>query len=291
MTEVKSMSNSNSIRKIEDHYHINMSTIRPWQMNQLVMGKNPTIAGFKDLMLGDHKFDIENMTEAELTNLRYLTLSTKEVLSTAERKVKTIYYKPRYARLRFLMTYDDFYQACMDKLMLNNGILKFDANYKFECAIQFWFDRVAGWKCKHRAKTADEVTILDKPCSDDSDTTIGDLMLHDKLADEHDLNLDVELRIKRLLSAMDRTDSHRIALKAGDTIVPMSEYTLAKLFMVYHLGKKELAKMMYNTSNNKLVSNQIFNKFYKQMILHVSELIAEEFNSVNEDFSIDINEF
>ena len=72
--------------------------------------------------------------------------------------------------------------------------------------------------------------------------------------------------------------------------VPFSEYTLAKLFMVHQLGKKELSKMMYNTTNNKLVSNQIFNKFYKQTMLHIAELISKEANSCGETFNIDESE-
>ena len=60
--------------------------------------------------------------------------------------------------------------------------------------------------------------------------------------------------------------------------------------MVHKLGKKELSKMMYNTTNNKLVSNQIFNKFYKQTMLHIAELISKEANSCGETFIIDENE-
>lgn len=286
------MTKSKSIRNIENQYNINMTTIKPWQMNCLVMGKRPIISGFSDLMLGDHLFDIENMTDAELSNLRYLTLSTKEVLTTVERKVKCIYYKPRYARLRFLMSYDDFYQVCMDKLMLNNGILKFNANYKFECAVQFWFDRVAMWKCKHRANVADEVTILDRPCNDDSDTTIGDLMLHDVEFESSELDLDVDRRVCHLLGEMSKLAmSKTVVLRAGNVTVPLSEYALAKLFVIDHLGKHELSKMMYNVASNKLVSNQIFNKFYKQMIMHVARLVSDECASVGESFAINIDEF
>ena len=93
-----------------------------------------------------------------------------------------------------------------------------------------------------------------------------------------------------ILSLMDKTPNTRIVLKANKTAIPLSEYTLAKLFMVHQLGKKELSKMMYNTTNNKLVSNQIFNKFYKQMIMHVADLLNKEANEVGETFSINEDE-
>lgn len=284
---------SNSIRKIETHYGINMSSIKTWMMDKLTSSFNgtPTINGFKDLMLGDHLFDLSNMTESELTNLRYLTLSTKEVIEVANRKIKCVYYKPKFARLRMLMSYDDFYQICMDKLMLNNGILKFDANYKLECALQYWFERVAMWKSKHRANVADEVAILDKPCSDDNGTTIGDLILKDEVEEFNELDADVEYRLNHILSNMDKSVNNRIVLKAGNTSIPLSEYNLAKLFITHSFGKKELSKMMINTTNNKPVSNQIFNKFYKQMIADVASQISQEYSDLGEVFKINIDEF
>lgn len=291
---IKCFSNSKSasIRNIEMTYNIDMSNIKPWKMNQLTSNFNgePIIKSIKDLMFDDHKFDIENMSDIEKSNLRYLVLSTKEVLETVNRKVKTIYNKPSYARLRFLMSYDDFYQVCMDKLMLNDGILKFDANYKFECAIQFWFDRVAGWKCKHRAKTADEICTLDKPCNEDNGTTVGDLILKDDFEEYNVIEDDINYRIKHIISSMDKSPSTRIILKAGDTEIPLSEEVLAKLFIKHHFGKKELSKMMFNKSSHKLVSNQIFNKFYKKTLMHIAKLISNEANEVGETFNINVDE-
>ena len=86
---------------------------------------------------------------------------------------------------------------------------------------------------------------------------------------------------------MDKTPNSRIVFKANKTVIPLSEYTLAKLFMVHQLGKKELSKMMYNTTNNKLVSNQIFNKFYKQTMMHIAQLLNKEANECGETFFID----
>lgn len=287
-----STSKSKTIRNIENNYNFSMTNCKSWFMDKLTNPTEgqPVIKSFKDLMFDDHVFDLENMTEQEITHLRYLVLSMKEVLSTIDKKVKCVYYKPSYARLRFLMSYDDFYQACIDKLLLNNGILKFDANYKFEPAVQFWFDRVAAWKCKHKVKTADELTILDQPCSEDSETTMGDLLPYRELDETNDIELEVNLRINNLLNSMDKTPSNRISFKAGDTTIPMSEYILAKLFIQHHLGKKELSKMMYNNTTKKLVSNQIFNKFYKNTLIHLSELINKEYNEVGGCFSIDSKE-
>ena len=81
-----------------------------------------------------------------------------------------------------------------------------------------------------------------------------------------------------------------IILKAGNTNIPMSEYNIAKLFLIYKLGKKELSKMMYNTKNNKLVSNQIFNKFYKNTLAHIAEFLNIELNKTGESFTLDLNE-
>ena len=105
-----------------------------------------------------------------------------------------------------------------------------------------------------------------------------------------DGSVDSERRIKWILSLMDKTHNNKIVLKANDTTIPLSEYNLAKLFMVYHLGKKELSKMMYNVNNRKLVSNQIFNKFYKQTMLHIIELLNKEANECGETFIIDEND-
>ena len=146
------------------------------------------------------------------------------------------------------------------------------------------------WQSYKQVSQADEVAILDKPCGDDSETTIGDLMLKDESYEIDMFSSDANRRINSILLEMDKTPSKKIVFKAGDTSIPFSEYTLAKLFMVHQLGKKELSKMMYNTTNNKLVSNQIFNKFYKQTMLHIAELLNKEANYCGETFSIDEND-
>lgn len=286
-----SSSNSNSIRNIENTYGFNISKCKHWFMNRLVgLSGKPVITKLDDLMLGEHKFDIENMTDIEKSNLLYLVLSTKEVVEVVERKIKCIYFKPKYKRLRFLMSYEDFHQICMDKLMLNYGILKFDANYSFDCAVQFWFDRVAGWKCTHKAKTADEVCVLDKKCNEDSSTTVGDLILYKDAEDYGETSLEVDIRINRILDSMDKTKSNRYFIKAGETTIPLSEYLIAKLFILYNFGKKELSKMIYNTLNYKLVSNQCFNKLYKQTLCHIARRIKEESKEAGEVFTFDIDD-
>lgn len=271
-------SNSKSIRDIEDKYGIDMTTCTRAQLDSITSSNssNKLVRRLSDLMLNSHKFDIKNMTDIERANLKYLVMSTDEVLDVLKRKSKSIYYKPTYGRLRWLMSYNDFYQICAYKLLLNDGILRFNADYSFECAVHHWFNRVAWWQSSHKANVADEVTILDKPCNDDTDTTIGDLMLKDCTTDLDDNNLDASFRIDYVLSQMDKTASKRIVFKAGNTMIPFSEYTLAKLFIIHKLGKKELSKMMFNTSNNKVVSNQIFNKFYKQTMLHIADILNKE---------------
>ena len=241
-------------------------------------------------MINTRQFDLDNMTEVERANLKYLVMSTDELLDILKRKAKSIYYKPREARLRWLMSFNDFYQICAYKLLLNDGILRFNANYKLEPAIHCWLLRTAMWQSYKKVSQADEVAILDKPCGDDNDTTIGDLMLKDESYEIDMLSSDASRRIDSILLEMDRTPSKRIVFKAGNTTIPFSEYTLAKLFMVHQLGKKELSKMMYNTTNNKVVSNQIFNKFYKQTMMHIADLLNREAISCGETFSINENE-
>ena len=287
-----STSKSSSIRDIENKYGINLTTCTRGQLDALTSSnsKSRSIHKLDDLMLNTRKFDIENMTDVERANLKYLVMSTDELLDILKRKSKSIYYKPCEARLRWLMSFNDFYQICAYKLLLNDGILRFNANYKLEPAIHCWLLRTAMWQTYHKATVADEVAILDKPCGDDTDTTIGELMLKDDSYMSHEGSVDADKRIDWILSAMDKTPNNRIVFKANDTIIPFSEYTLAKLFMVHQLGKKELSKMMFNTTNNKLVSNQIFNKFYKQTMMHIAELLNKEANECGETFSIDEND-
>lgn len=286
---MKSASKSSSIRDIENKYGINMTTCTRAQLDSLTSShsKNKVVTKLNDLMINTRQFDLDNMTDTERANLKYLVMSTDEVMDVLKRKAKSIYYKPREARLRWLMSFNDFLQTCAYKLLLNDGILRFNANYKLEPAIHCWLLRNAMWQTYRRANVADEVTILDKPCNDDTDTTIGDLMLKSESYGVDEFTSDVDNRIEHILDSMDHTPSKRIVLKAGSTTVPYSEYVLAKLFIVHHLGKKELSKLMYNTTNNKLVSNQIFNKFYKQMMIHIANLLNIEANECGEIFSID----
>lgn len=287
-----STSKSESIRDIENKYEINLTTCTKAQLDLLTSKKSShrTIRKLSDLMINCKQFDISNMTDIERANLKYLVMSTDELLGLLEKKSKSIYYKPCETRLRWLMSYNDFYQICAYKLLLNDGILRFNANYKLDPAVYCWLLRTAMWQSYKRPTRPDELCILDKPCGDDTDTTIGELMLKDDSYMSHEGSIDSERRIKWILSLMDKTPNNRIVFKAGNTVIPFSEYTLAKLFMVYQLGKKELSKMMFNTTNNKLVSNQIFNKFYKQTMMHISDLLNKEASECGEKFSIDENE-
>lgn len=287
-----STSKSSSIRDIENKYGVNLTTCTRGQLDALTSSSSAvkTISKLSDLMINTKKFDIENMTDIERANLKYLVMSTDELLDILKRKSKSIYYKPCEARLRWLMSFNDFYQICAYKLLLNDGILRFNANYKLEPAIHCWLLRTAMWQTYHKVTVADEVAILDKPCGDDTETTVGELMLKDESYLSNESNADANNRINWILSSMDKTPNSRIVFKANNTVIPFSEYTLAKLFMVHQLGKKELSKMMFNTANNKLVSNQIFNKFYKQTMLHIAELLNKEANECGEIFEIDENE-
>lgn len=285
---MSSTSKSNAIRDIENKYGINLTTCTRPQLDALTSNKSRrnSIKKLSDLMINCRQFDIQNMTDIERANLKYLVMSTEELLQILEKKSKSIYYKPQEARLRWLMSYNDFYQICAYKLLLNDGILRFNANYKLDPAVYCWLLRTAMWQTYRKATCADEVAILDKPCGDDNGATVGDLMLKDESYIPCTDSIDSEKRIDWLLSEMDKTPNNRIALKAGNTVIPFSEYYLAKLFMKHHLDKKELSKMMYNTSTNKLVSNQIFNKFYKRTLMHIAELLNKEASECGESFSI-----
>lgn len=289
---MKSVSKSSSIRDIENKYGINLTTCTKSQLDSLTSkySDKKAISSLKDLMLNSNQFDLVNMTDIERANLKYLVMSTDELLDILKRKVKSIYYKPREARLRWLMSLNDFYQICAYKLLLNDGILRFNADYKLDPAIHCWLLRTAMWQTHKKVSTADEVTVLDKPCNDENGTTIGDLLLKDHSYELDTMALDSSNRIDLILSKMDKTTNKRIVFKANDTVIPFSEYTLAKLFIVHQMSKKELSKLMYNTSTNKLVSNQIFNKFYKQTLMHIADLLNDEAKSVGEVFEIDENE-
>lgn len=287
-----SISNSASIRNIENTYGINLTTCTRPQLDSLTSkhSSHRVITTLRDLMLDSNKFDLDNMTEIERANLKYLVMSTEELLHTLKKKVTSIYYKPCESRLRWLMSYNDFYQVCAYKLLLNDGILRFDANYKLDPAIHFWLLRTAMWQTHHKVSTADEVTILDQSCSDESETTIGDLMLKDDCIDLNTLNIDSTNRINFILSKMSRKQSNRLVFKANETVIPVSEYTLAKLFIVHRLGKKELSKLMFNKDKNQTVSNQMFNKIYKQTLMHIASLLSDEAELVGETFTLNEDE-
>lgn len=282
-----STSKSSSIRDIENKYGINLTTCTRGQLDALTSKYSTTSSIHKldDLMLNTKQFDINNMSDIERANLKYLVMSTDEVSNLISKKAKSVYYKAKNTRIRSVMSYNDFYQVCAYKLLLNDGILKFNSNYKLDPAMHCWFTRVAMWKSYKKVTDPDEITILDKPCNDDNDTTIGDLILKDSSTCDASC-FDTELRIKNILNNMDKTPNNRIIIKAGNTSLPMSEYNIAKLFIVYDIGKKELSKMMYNVTNNKLVSNQIFNKFYKQTMMHIANLLNKEANDIGETFNI-----
>lgn len=287
-----STSKSSSIRDIENKYGINMTDCTRAQLDVLTSGnsKYKAIKKYDDLLLNHRQFDIANMTDVERANLKYLVMSTDEMLDIIKRKSKSIYYKPQEARLRWLMSYNDFYQVCVYKLLLNDGILRFNGNYKLEPAIHCWFMRVAMWQTHRKVSVADEVTILDRPCNDDTDTTIGDLMLKDESTEIDVLSLDTSYMIKTILDQLDKKCSKNLVLKAGGYSIPMSEYAIAKLFLIHKLGKKELSKMLFNTKNNKLVSNQIFNKFYKNTLSHIATLLNSELNKTGESFEFNTDE-
>lgn len=286
------MTKSVSIRDIENKYGINMTNCTKAQLNVLTSlhNDNRVINKYDDLLLNHRQFDIDNMTDIERANLKYLVMSTPEMLDIIKRKSKSIYYKPCEARLRWLMSYSDFYQICVYKLLLNDGILRFNGNYKLEPAIHCWFMRVAMWQTHRKVSVADEVTILDKPCNDEKDTTIGDLILKDEASDLNIFSLDANYRIKFILNKLNKSTSKNLVLKAGDTSIPMSEYNIARLFLIHKLGKKELSKMLYNTKNNKLVSNQIFNKFYKNTLSHISDILNDELGKSGESFKFNVEE-
>lgn len=285
--------NSVSIRNIENKYGIDLTTCTRKQLDLLTSKNSSTqvITKLEDLMLGMPKFDTDNMSDIEKANLKYLVMSTEEVLETLNRKSKSIYYKPSERRLRWLMSFHDFYQICAYKLLLNDGILHFDANYKLDPAIHCWLLRTAIWQTTPKANVADEVTLMDQSVGEEEGgTTVGELLAKDIVETPSQDKADSDSRINWILSEMDKTPNNRIVLKANNTVIPFSEYTLAKLFIVYQVSKKELSKIMYNTTNNKLVSNQIFNKFYKKTLMHIAKLLNREASYCDESFNINEEE-
>lgn len=281
-----SVSNSSSIRDIENKYGISLTSCNKHQLDSLTSSSSRyrVIRKLSDLMINTHQFDLSNMTDIERTNLKYLVMSTEEVIDLIRQKASIIYHKPAQTRLRSRMTFDDFYQSCAYKVMLNDGILRFNADYKLEPAIYCWLLRNAMWQAYKRAGAEDELVVLDAPCSSENDTSLKDLISTSSISVE---TIDHEDRVKNILNKMSKDESNFIVFKAGSTQIPLSEYNLAKLFMVHHLEKKELSKIMYNTKTEKLVSNQIFNKFYKQTLMHIAEILQKEANFCGEKFSID----
>lgn len=276
------MTNSTSINAIESKYKINLTTCSKHQLNSLVSEFNSNrIRSLNDLMM-DKMFDIEKMSDIERKNLLYLAVSTDEIINILKRKTKQIYHKPINAKLRWMMPYNDFAQLCSIKLLADNGILKFNNSYNLEATLGCWFERVAMWQTGLKGPT--ETVYLDKTISNDNKTTLGDIILRTE-ENEWDLPL-----IDQLLSCMDKTPNRRIVMRAGETEVPMSEYILAKMFMLYHFDKKMMSKMMFNKDTNNLISNRMFLKFYKGMMLHLAEIINKEYSYAGERFTLDEDE-
>lgn len=284
MTYVSS-SNSQSIRDIENRYEINLSTCNKYQLDRLTSSysKYKVIRKLSDLMINTNQFDLANMTDIERSNLKYLVMSTDEVTGILKRKAASIYYKPCQTRLRARMTFEDFYQSCAFKVMLNDGILRFNANYKLEPAIHCWLLRNAMWQAYKKSGHEDDLLVLDSPMNGDNDYTLLDMI---SISGFDVCTIDYKYRVRDILRQMSRSESSFIVLKAGDTQVPVSEYNIAKLFMMYQMDKKELSRIMYNTKTGKLVSNQIFNKFYKQTLMRIANIISNEAAFCGEKFSI-----
>lgn len=284
-----SVSKSSSIRDIENKYSISLTDCSKYQLDSLTsnMSSNRVITKLSDLMINTKQFDLANMTDIERSNLKYLVMSTEEVTNIIKQKASCIYYKPAQTRLRSRMTLDDFYQSCAYKVMLNDGILRFDANYKLEPAIHCWLLRNAMWQSYRRSGQEDALLILDDTTGSDTCHTLLDMIA----ADEFNVcSVDYKNRIKLILNKMNKKESGFIVLKAGSIQIPMSEYNIAKLFVKYQLGKKELSKMMYNTKTGKVVSNQIFNKFYKQTLMHIASILGDEAKFCGERFSLNIDD-
>lgn len=284
-----SRSNSQSIRDIENRYNIDLSTCNKYQLDRLTSSssKYKVIHKLSDLMINTNQFDLANMTDTERANLKYLVMSTDEVTDILKRKASGIYYKPCQTRLRARMTFDDFYQSCAFKVMLNDGILRFNAKYKLEPAIHCWLLRNAMWQTYKKSGHEDELLVLDSPMNGDAEFTLLDTV---SSAEFDVCSIDYKNRIRFILRQMDREESSFIVLRAGDTQVPMSEYNIARLFITYNMGKKELSRIMYNTKTGKLVSNQIFNKFYKQTLMRIANIISDEADFCGEKFSINQEE-
>ena len=87
-----STSKSQSIQDIENKYSINLSTCTKEQLNLLTLGngKKKAIRTLSDLMINTKKFDLANMTEIERVNLKYLVMSTEEIIDTIKRKASSI---------------------------------------------------------------------------------------------------------------------------------------------------------------------------------------------------------
>lgn len=306
------MTSSLSISAIESTYKITSSISNKLDHSSLdlFMIRN-NIRKVSDLMIGSHQFDIENMTRTEKDNLKYLVLSTDEIKKIMNKHVRSIYLNSKSWRLRDVMSYEDFYQTCFYKLLLNDGILRFNADYSLECAINCWICRTAMWKAYKKVNEGDLVCVLDMPIrgSENAPVTVGDIIMganvegiyginKDPLYDCNDyqsltvkdpsnIKEDSKRMIKLILSKMDGTPNRRLSVRTKDVHAPLSESLLAWLIVEGGISKKELAKMIFNDETDKLVSNQIFNKFYKHTILHIAKVIDQESKKYGETFSID----
>ena len=201
-----SNSKSKSIQNIESKYEINLSTCSKAQLNSLtaIDSRHRVIKKLSDLMINTNQFDLINMTDIERSNLMYLVMSTEEIVDIIRRKASSIYYKPAQTRLRSRMTFDDFYHSCIYKVMLNDGILRFDANYQLEPALYCWLLRNAMWQSYRRSGKEDDLLILDAPINGDSNCSLRDMISG---AGFNVCSIDYKNRIKLILSKMSKEES------------------------------------------------------------------------------------
>ena len=280
MLTKKSVSESKSqvIRAIRDAYGVDLATASKTELRLLASetSRYHRISSLSDLMLGFRKFDIENMNTKERDNLKYLVLSTKELSDLIDTKSRVVYYKPCEMRLRRLMSYQDFRQSCYYKLLLNDGILKFDANYRLDPAIYCWVLRNAIWLSKRKATDTDEVAILDAVYKD-TKYTYADILLKEEASEMNTEAMDTMNLVKVITDRLDKTESNRISLRIMDNCyTPYSEYAFAIMYIKFGLSKKEMSQVVVNSRTLKPVANQIFNSLYKRMITDVADIYNEE---------------
>lgn len=276
-----SQSNSQVIRAIRETYGVDIASASKAELRLLVSenSRHHRISSLSDLMLGFRKFDIENMSTDERNNLKYLALSTKELSDLIDTKSRIVYYKPCETRLRRLMSYQDFRQSCYYKLLLNDGILKFDANYRLDPAIYCWVLRNAIWLSKRKATDADEIAILDAVYKD-TRYTYADILLKDEAVEMDTESVDALNLIKVITDRLDKTKSPRIRLKVMENCyTPYSEFVFAVMFIKFGLSKREMSQIVVNSRTLKPVANKIFNNLYKKMVTDVADIYNDETGS------------